>query len=245
MLKIPKMTMRERAFLYPYTAPEGAYLLKNGYQLVLPDDYDFSGRVAVLSVGSNRAPAQLYRKFGDHAEIPVTPVNLSDCDIVHVANLADYGAVPCTAFPSEGCHVTLNMAWLDCDQLQIMHATESLGQAYDWVEWDRQVITPLSHHLPNRLFGYAAIAGAFNLSGAGPYGLHQIAAQNRQFSAATQKQMQEQIYYKLCQSDIDIYRWVEQVQNDSSLREHIRQILQKNAVKAVHPPWTKSSDLTE
>ena len=50
MLKIPKMTMQERAFGYPYTAPEGAFLLQNGYQLALPDRYDFSGRVAVLSV---------------------------------------------------------------------------------------------------------------------------------------------------------------------------------------------------
>ena len=73
MLKIPKMTMGNVPFAIP-DAPQGAYLLQNGYQLDLSEKYDFSDRVAVLSVGSNRAPAQLYRKFGGEAEVPVTPV---------------------------------------------------------------------------------------------------------------------------------------------------------------------------
>ena len=243
MLKIPKMTMQERAFGYPYSAPDGAFLLQNGYQLALPDSYDFSGRVAVLSVGSNRAPAQLYRKFGESAEVPVTPVQLADCDIVHVANLADYGAVPCSAFPCVGSSVVLNMAWLDPDQLQIMHATESLGEAYDWVEWDREVITPLSHHLPDRLFGYAAIAGAFNLSGGGPFALSQIAARDRSFAEASQKQMQEDIFAKLGGGVPDIYQWVEQVQKDAGLRHSIRQRLAEQAVQPERPPWKISADL--
>lgn len=243
MLKIPKMTMQERAFGYPYTAPEGAFLLQNGYQLALPDSYDFSGRVAVLSVGSNRAPAQLYRKFGEGAEVPVTPVRVADCDIVHVANLADYGAVPCSAFPCAGSSVVLNMAWLNPDQLEIMHATESLGEAYNWVEWDRDVITPLSHHLPDRLFGYAAIAGAFNLSGGGPFALSQIAARGRCFTEASQKQMQEHIFTELGHAEPDIYQWVEQVQKDAALRHTIRQRLAEQAVQPERPPWQVSADL--
>ena len=243
MLKIPKMTMQERAFGYPYTAPDGAFLLKNGYQLALRQDYDFSGRVAVLSVGSNRAPAQLYRKFGEAAEVPVTPVRVANCDIVHVANLADYGAVPCSAFPCAGSSVVLNMAWLNPEQLQIMHATESLGEAYDWVEWDREVVTPLSHHLPERLFGYAAIAGAFNLSGGGPFALSQIAACDRRFAVASQKQMQEHIFAELGGGVADIYQWVEQVQKDAALRHSIRQRLAEKAVQPERPPWQPSQDL--
>jgi len=243
MLKIPEMTMRERAFGYPYDAPQGAYLLQNGYQLALSEEYDFSGRVAVLSVGSNRSPAQLYRKFGGEAEVPVTPVKVQDCDIVHVANLADYGAVPCSSFPCAGASITLNIAWLLPDQLAVMHATESLGEAYDWVEWDRGAITALSHHLPDRLFGYSAIAGAFNISGEGPFALDKIAATDRQFAEASQYQIQEQIFAAIGRNAPDLDSFVAQVQKDASLRQSIRQLLGEQAVLPENPPWKISADL--
>ena len=243
MLKIPKMTMRERAFGYPYAAPEGGYLLRDGYQLDLPERYDFNGRIAVLSVGSNRAPAQLYRKFGERAELPVTPVAVKDCDIVHVANLADYGAVPCSAFPSRGTGIALNIAWLTSQQLEIMHATEALGEAYEWIEWDLRAITALSHRLPARLFGYSAIAGAFNLNGDGPFALEKIAAQDRQFTAASQKEMQHQIFAALGADVADVYQWVERVQSDAGLRHTIRHLLAEKAIQPANPPWQKSEAL--
>ena len=59
----------------------------------------FDGRVAVLSVGSNRAPVQLRRKFGDAAIIPVTPARLFDCDIVHAAMLGFTRRCPAPHFP--------------------------------------------------------------------------------------------------------------------------------------------------
>ena len=55
---------------------------------------------SVLSVGSNRAPVQLLRKFGPDSLLPVTLARLHDCDITHAAILGYYAAVPCTAFPS-------------------------------------------------------------------------------------------------------------------------------------------------
>ena len=58
--------------------------------VALYPSYDFANRIAVLSVGSNRAPVQLNRKFGESAEVPVTPVRVHNCDVVHVANLAPY-----------------------------------------------------------------------------------------------------------------------------------------------------------
>ena len=92
----------QRASDYPYAAPEGAYVLDHGRLLQLSDASVLEGRVAVLSVGSNRAPVQLRRKFGDKAVVPVTPLILHDCDVVHAAAISYYGAVPCTAFPSRG-----------------------------------------------------------------------------------------------------------------------------------------------
>ena len=117
----------QRASDYPYAAPEGAYVLDHGRLLQLSDASVLEGRAAVLSVGSNRAPVQLRRKFGNKAVVPVTPLILHDCDVVHAAAISYYGAVSCTAFPSRGTDVMLNAAWLDPEQLQVMHRTEALG----------------------------------------------------------------------------------------------------------------------
>ena len=44
-----------------------------------------------------------------------------------------YAAVPCTAFPSPGTIVDLNVVWLDDYQLAQMHRTEGINVAYDFV----------------------------------------------------------------------------------------------------------------
>ena len=102
---LPAQTEIDRAVNYPYDAPDTAFVFENGRLRSLDDAAILFDRTAVLSVGSNRAPVQLRRKFGDDAIIPVTPAILHDCDIVHAAQLGYYGAVPCTAFPAAGCEV--------------------------------------------------------------------------------------------------------------------------------------------
>ena len=70
---LTKLSDIDRARLYPYSAPSGGYLLANGalydldQKMIDRHPSIFDGRTAVLSVGSNRAPVQLRRKFGDAA----------------------------------------------------------------------------------------------------------------------------------------------------------------------------------
>jgi len=237
MNKIARLSERQRALDYPYDAPSEAYLIINGHVTDLPRQYDFSGRTAVLSVGSNRAPVQLNRKFGDQAEVPVTPVTVHDCDVVHVANLAPYGAVPCSAFPCPGTAVDLNIAWLTASQLDIMHQTESLGVAYGWVEWDLSGIehrfsSPLDH-----LFGYAALTGAMSDAGQGPFGLPRIPARNRQFTAKSQHQMQDMIHRRFCTSGVSLEDWITQLQTRPDLRESIAEAMRKDGLMPDTPPW--------
>ena len=97
-IKIPQMSMRERALNYPYTAPDGGFMIADGFCTALPENADFSNRIAVLSVGSNRAPVQLFRKFGPQHTVLVTPVQVADCDIVHIANLAPMARYPVPPF---------------------------------------------------------------------------------------------------------------------------------------------------
>ena len=50
-LYIPDLTEIERAFLDPYEAPPGAFLIENGHVCPLPVEADFNQRVPVISVG--------------------------------------------------------------------------------------------------------------------------------------------------------------------------------------------------
>ena len=236
-VKIPEMTMRERALGYPYEAPEGSFLISGGYCTELPSAYEFADRVAVLSVGSNRAPAQLYRKFGKEAEIPVTAVNIHGCDIVHVANLAPYGAVPCSAFPSEGAITPLNIAWLDEAQLAIMHQTESLGVAYEFVEWDCHFVEHLHPQPIARLFGYASLKGALKVDDDAPYALDAIATQNRQLKSCSQEQALSHVF-RACKGDCkDFDQWLDRCQQEHDFRQQVADIIGKTAIKASRPPW--------
>lgn len=237
MNKIARLSELQRALDYPYDAPSDAYLIKDGFVLALPQNYDFSGRTAVLSVGSNRAPVQLNRKFGDRAEVPVTPVTVHDCDVVHVANLASYGAVPCSAFPCPGTSVDLNIAWLTAPQLEIMHQTESLGVAYDWVMWDPSCIEHRFAGPLDRLFGYAALVGAMTFAGDGPFGLTRIPAHNRRFADKGQQQMQEMIYDRFCTTDTSLEDWIGQLQTSAALRRKVAAYLAEEALLPQTPPW--------
>ena len=72
---------------YPYEAPRVSYLFAQGAARPLTNyDHDrrlFDGRVPVIAHGSNRAPAQLARKYGAAAEIPVSLGWLAEHDVVY------------------------------------------------------------------------------------------------------------------------------------------------------------------
>lgn len=240
-IKIPKMTMRERALRYPYDAPEGAFMITDGHCVSLPQQADFSGRAAVLSVGSNRAPVQLFQKFGAAHEILVTPVQILDCDIVHIANLAGYGAVPCAAFPSPRTIITLNIAWLTAVQLEMMHATESLGDAYDFVRWDLAKVRHLHPHPLTQLCGYASRKGALSVAGdihtQGPFALEAISAEGRCFDVWDQQTALMAVYRRCTAYPYGFDSWLEQVQQDAGFRRNIADQIAAEAIMPQHCPW--------
>ena len=243
---LPNQTELDRALRYPYDAPAGAYVLDCGQLRPLRDIGILAGRTAVLSVGSNRAPVQLQRKFGKDAVVPVTPATLHDCDIVHVAMLGYYGAVPCTAFPSKGCHVRLNVAWLDADQLVEMHRTEAVGVAYDYVRFSEKAVTHLEipeadgYAVPGDtpLFGYNARAGVLNIGDGMPASLPVIDAEGRQFSSFTQAEAATFVR-RLCQHNDarDHATFVKDIRNDKAARDAIREMLSEHALFATNAPW--------
>jgi len=234
----------ERAGNYPYDAPEGGFVLDRGRLLKLQDRTLLEGRTAVLSVGSNRAPVQLLRKFGDAAVVPVTPAILHDCDIVHVAMVSYYGAVPCTAFPSPGTDVMLNVAWLDGDQLQTMHRTEAVGVAYDYVRMFAGIVT----HLPvleaggeivsptSPVFGYSACGGVLDVGGGRPAGLARIPARNRRFQTLSQASAASLIHGFADDGTGDAQSFVPRVVEDRDFRSQVNERLQNRAIEG-EGPW--------
>lgn len=124
---------RRRALRYPYDAPAGSYILTGGR--VRPFEASATeGRLAVLAVGSNRAPEQLRRKFGAGAAatVPVQRARLADFDVVYSAHVTRYGAAPAMLQHHRGAEVEIAVTWLDAEQLAVMHATEGLGTNYDF-----------------------------------------------------------------------------------------------------------------
>jgi hypothetical protein len=112
---------------YPYEAPVGSYLYRDGRTAPIAEA-DFAGRTPVIGHGSNRAPSQLRRKYGHlsgrASEIPVTLAWLAGYDIVYSAHVTRYGAIASTLRHAPGCRVRIAVTWLDPEQLAYMHKTE-------------------------------------------------------------------------------------------------------------------------
>ena len=240
----------QRATDYPYAAPDGAFVLNAGRLTALEDSALLADRTAVLSVGSNRAPVQLHRKFGGDAIVPVTPAILHDCDIVHAATVSYYGAVSCTAFPSRGTDVMLNIAWLDDAQLAIMHRTEAVGVAYDYV----RILTGTVTHLPvpaaggdivvaaHPVFGYSARSGVLDLGADQPGGLSRIPARNRQFPTLAQDSAAAlvQAFINGVEPAFDLGKgsdsFIDRVTGDRDCRKAVNRRLADRAIHA-DGPW--------
>ncbi|MFQ5954185.1 MAG: hypothetical protein ACE5JZ_03895 [Kiloniellales bacterium] len=113
-----------RARDYPYDVTRESFLLLGGRVAPLDDmESHRVGRVPVLAYGSNQSPAQLRRKFGSEAAIPVQRAWLAGFDVVYSAHFTTYGAVPAMLQVAPGTTVSLAVTWLDAAQLK--HMTES------------------------------------------------------------------------------------------------------------------------
>ena len=115
---------------YPFGAPPDSFVFAEG-EIRPIDGAGFGARRPVLAHGSNRAPAQLARKFGhltaDDGTVPVTRAWLRDYDVVYAAHITRYGAVSSTLQHAPGCEAAVAVTWLTEAQLGRMHETEGAG----------------------------------------------------------------------------------------------------------------------
>ena len=181
-----------RALDYPYAAPAGSFLFRDGQEARYqsPGREAHGMRVPVIGYGSNRAAAALARKYPDAgAQIPVEAAWLDGFDVVYAARIAGYGAVPATLAPCPGCRVAVKIVWLSLDQLPAMHASEAIGVGYDFGVLQVPLQCEHSGLLPRALV-YIAIGGSFAPEGE-PIAIDSITAEGRRWRAAPQQTMQQ------------------------------------------------------
>jgi len=116
----------KRALAYPYVTPERSYLYREGRAEELPEDFDRSGRVPLLSYGANAAPEALALKLASlpGEPLPVVRSQLRGFDVVYSAHVSPYGAVPATLLESPGTVAPVFVLYPTVEQRALLTATE-------------------------------------------------------------------------------------------------------------------------
>ena len=172
----PEYNWFEKAISYPYKAPTTSFTFKNG-KFYRGIHISLKDRVPILSIGSNRSPYQLKNKFGAKENLCVTPAKLYNSVIVYAASMSAYGSIPATQWPCEGSVSDLNLLWLNQDQLQIMHLSEGLGIAYNYVGLDKDTVILQEEDYSGPIYGYISIRGGYLFKSNKPLRLKNIKLQ--------------------------------------------------------------------
>lgn len=184
-----------RALSYPYAIPSMDFVLSAGRaHMIDKRKIDLEellyGRKPILAVGSNRAPAQLLRKFGERETIPVLSGNLYDHDVVYAGLISDYGAIPATLIYSRDSVCNVGITWLTDNQFSIMDKTEGLGTAYNRRELEGLGFVIRGMGNLDRAYTYLACNGALQHNNT-PISVAEIRGKKRGFQTKTQREVQE------------------------------------------------------
>lgn len=230
-----------RALNYPYARPARSFLFAGGapHPIAALGRHHLAGRTPVIGYGSNAAPEQLLRKYGDdcNTAIPVLTARLLGFDTVYSAHVTRYGALPATLIESADTEITIGLLWLTDPQLRRMHETESLAANYDYV-----VLSEIA--LEADLVGTVREAGAYiGLHGhlidtgldrpegsaerrGGPIALAAVAARGRRFPALDET---EALAHAMARLDLDLSleEFVLRLIDDEPFRVSCRERLRK------------------
>jgi hypothetical protein len=155
----------------------------------------------VIAAGSNAAPERLAAKFaGQGGVIPVTRAALGDHVVVHAAHFSSYGAVPATVHPCPGAVAEVFVTWLTAAQLAHMHATEGVGQRYDYVELAALALEIEGHGRHDRAGAYLSRHGALTHDGE-PIRLDAVPSRNCAHPARSQVAVLRLVHRRLAPED--------------------------------------------
>ena len=232
----PNFSSLDRALNYPYFAPNYSFSFYKG-EFIKGICHDLNNRIPILSVGSNRSPYQLKRKFSLNQDICVTPATLYDSDVVFAASLSSYGSMPATQWPSKGTEVNLNVLWLNEEQLEIMHLSEALGVAYNFVKLKLDTVKIKDFKYAKQIYGYISIAGVFPFSENKPKRLSRINAKKVTLKSLSEKKALLFLIHSLGIEDNKLSEWVDKVINNKTYRISLHEKLKLIALKPQNPDW--------
>ena len=223
----------ERAISYPFDVPGASYIYVNGEVRPLDsfDPNDYPGHVAVLAYGSNAAPTQLRRKFGDvdgDITIPVMRVRLHDFDVVYAALIASYGSIPATLQYSPGACLSTFITYLPQCVIPRMHETESVGTSYSYVHLHGIHAEMELGPVVEECEAYLSLSGCLAVDGS-CLALAEMAAQDRTFPEATQREALEHVA-RMTSRNADIRSFVVSSVRDARARQECRDVLASHAV---------------
>ncbi|SCA55863.1 conserved hypothetical protein [Candidatus Terasakiella magnetica] len=216
----------QRALGYPYDIPSTSYVLEGEKVCPWRGEIDLSTRLPVLACGSNQSPTQLLRKFGP-TDLPVMAGWLQDYDSVYSAHFTSYGSIAATYHYEKGVRSRQMITWLDQDQLEVMHQTESLGENYEFVEMDNLHFHSDCHQRITTAHSYNSLLGPFRLD-ALPIAIRAITAVSRPYPALDQEELQKKVIKKLGY-DLSVKEFIEENINDAKVRKKHREWLIKTS----------------
>lgn len=232
----PNFSSFDRAINYPYFAPNYSFSFYKGEFIEGICD-DLNNRIPILSVGSNRSPYQLKRKFSLNQDICVTPATLYDSDVVFAASLSSYASMPATQWPSEGTEVDLNVLWLNEEQLEIMHLSEALGVAYNFVKLKLNTVKIKDFQYTKHIYGYISISGIFPFNDNNPKRLSAINAKNITLESLSEKKALLSLIYSLGIEENRLSEWINKVIKNKTYRISLHEKLKSKAIKPQNPDW--------
>ena len=238
----PEYSWFEKAISYPYEAPATSFTFKNG-KFYRGMRISLKDRVPIISIGSNRSPYQLKNKFGLNENLCVTPAKLYNSIIVYAASISTYGSIPATQWPCEGSVSDLNLLWLSQDQLQIMHLSEGLGIAYNYVELDKDTIVIQDEDYSGPIFGYISKRGGYLFDGCLPFKLENIKSNTDKFSSINEYEALNKLFIDNPSDQNSLECWLKKIISNRSMRLLLIDKMSKKSLLPNNIPW-KVIDVT-
>jgi hypothetical protein len=180
-----------RAAAYPYEAPLGSFIQRDGQAHELPlGGPDLAGRRPLLAYGANASPSILARKLNaqPRLELPLLRAELHGFDVVYSAHISPYGAVPSTLQRSPGTTVPVFVAYPTAEQEELLTATEPNYELHRLHDLDlRTELGPVES-----LDAYVSRHGCLALDGS-EVALAAIEAAERQFPSLGEVEVLERV----------------------------------------------------
>ena len=157
--------------------------------------------------------------------------------IVYAASMSAYGSIPATQWPCEGSVSDLNLLWLKKDQLQIMHLSEGLGIAYNYVELDRDTVILQEEDYSGPIFGYVSTKGVYLFEGNSPLRLKNIKTNINNSLSISEYEALNKLFIENSCGQNSLECWLKKLISNKSKRLLLIEKMSKKSLLPKNVPW--------